>query len=83
MALLVQLLVEAMESECFQFDDPKVFTLKDDLVDLRWCFSIRVPYLFNNCKLRVSVEIVSVSMEVFARRDGVICWMICICSVVI
>ena len=70
MALLVQLLVEAMESECFQFDDPKVFTLKDDLVDLRWCFSIRVPYLFNNCKLRISVEIVFVSMEVFACRES-------------
>ena len=83
MALLVQLLVEAMGSECLQFDDPKIFTLKDDLVDLRLCFSICVPYLFNNCKLCVPVEIVSVFMEVFARSDDVIYWMVCIGSVVI
>ena len=84
MALLVQLLVEAMGSECLQYDDPKVFTLlRDDLVDLRLCFSICFPDLFNNCKLRVPVENVSVSMEVFARRDGIICWMVCIGSVVI
>ena len=83
MALLVQLLVEAMGSECLQFDDPKLFTLKDDLVDLCLCFSICVPDLFNNCKLYVLVEIVSVSMEVFARRDEIICWMVCIGSVVI
>ena len=63
MALLVQLLVEAMGSECLQYDDPKVFTLlRDDLVDLRLCFSICFPDLFNNCKLRVPVENVSVSI---------------------
>ena len=73
MALLVQLLVEAMGSDCLQLDDPKVSTLKDYLSDLRLCFSICVPDLFNNCKLCVSVEIVSVYMEVLALRDEIIC----------
>ena len=57
----------------------RVFSLmiqKDDLVDLRLCFSICVSYLLNDYKLHVSIE-------VFSRRDGVICWMVCIGSVVI
>ena len=83
MALLVQLLIEAMRSE---FDGTKVFLLKGDIVNLRLCFSICVPYLFNNCKLCVPVEIMLVSMEVFACRDGIIIllyWMVCIGPVII
>ena len=51
-----------MGSECLQFDDPKVFTLKDNLVDLHF------PFVFLICSIIVNiiVKIVPVSMKVFA-----------------
>ena len=53
------------------------------MIYLLFWFLIHISYLFDYGKLCVSVEVVSVSVEMFARRDWVVGGFVCITPVVI
>ena len=43
--------------------------------------SFGVLYLFDGCEFSIPREVMSITMEMFTRWYGVICWLVCVTTI--